>query len=181
MSTTQTVPVVSVEEYLNTSYEQDMEFVDGELIARGMPTVPHSRLQKLLLFWFAQFEKDLGFETLQEVRTQIIERARYRIPDIMLCALPGPQGRICDLVPWAIIEVLSPDDSLAGTRDRFLDYQQIGVYSLVLMDPEKYIAYEFRDGSLIAQPFKTLGLPGGLVDFDTEALFEQLRSKLFPK
>ena len=72
---------------------------------------------------------------MQEVRTQITERARYRIPDVMLCPRPIPTGRICDVVPWAVIEVLSPEDTLAETRDRFEDYRQIGVHSLVLMDP----------------------------------------------
>ena len=90
---------------------------------------------------------------LQEVRTQIIERARYRIPDTMLCPLPLPQGKICDVVPWAVIEVQSPDDTLGATRDRFEDYSHIGVHALVLMDPERLIAYRFEEGSLIVTRF----------------------------
>lgn len=87
--------------------------------------------------WFLRFDEEMGFMTLQEVRTQIIERARYRIPDTMLCPLPLPQGSICDIVPWAVIEVQSPDDTLGATRDRFEDYRHIGVPALVLMDPER--------------------------------------------
>lgn len=177
MATAPTLPLVSVDEYLNSSYEPDMEFVDGVLIPRGMPTIAHSLLQKLLLFWFADFEDELGFEAMQEVRTQIIERARYRIPDIMLCPRPIPQGRVCDVVPWSVIEVQSPNDTITETQDRFADYKQIGVHSLVLMDPEKYIAYEFRDRSLIAQPFKVLRLPDDMVDFDTDLLFDRLKRK----
>lgn len=177
MATAPSFPLVSVEEYLKSTYEHDFEFIDGMLVRRGMPTIAHSLLQKLLLFWFAQFEDEFGFETLQEVRTQIIERARYRIPDVMLCPRPIPAGRVCDVAPWAVIEVLSPDDTLAETHDRFVDYRQIGVYSLVLMDPEKYIAYEFRDGSLIAQPFTVLKLPDRSISFDSEALFAQSKQK----
>jgi len=178
MASMPTLPLVPVEEYLTSTYEHDMEFVDGVLVPRGMPTIAHSLLQKLLLFWLAQFEDEHHFEALQEVRTQIIEKARYRIPDVMLCPRPIPTGRICDVVPWAVIEVLSPDDTLAETRDRFLDYKQIGVGSLVLLDPEKYISYEFQDGSFIARPFKTLSLPEGAVAFDTDALFSQLKQKI---
>lgn len=176
MATAPAGPLVSVDEYLKTSYEHDVEYVDGVLIERGMPTVAHSLLQRLLMTWFVRFDKDLGFMALQEVRTQITERARYRIPDTMLCPLPLPQGRICNVVPWAVIEVQSPDDTLGATRDRFEDYRHIGVHTLVLMDPERLIAYRFEEGSLIVTRFEELPLPGPeTVPFDSEELFRQLR------
>lgn len=34
-------PLVSVDEYLNTSYEHDMEFVEGVLVERGILTPAH--------------------------------------------------------------------------------------------------------------------------------------------
>jgi Uma2 family endonuclease len=179
MATAPTVPLVSVDEYLNSSYEHDMEYVDGVLVERGMPTIPHSLLQKLILLWFAQHETPLRFEALQEVRTQIIRGARYRIPDVMLCPRPLPKGRICDVVPSAIIEILSPEDTVSGTRDRFRDYMGIGVQQLILMDPEEYIAYRFENGSLIENRFTTLSLQNGsTVPFDSDELFARLRAKL---
>jgi Uma2 family endonuclease len=178
MASAPTLPLVSVDEYLNTSYEHDMEYVDGVLVERGMPTIAHSLLQRLLLLWFTRFDEQMQFLTLQEVRTEIIKRARYRIPDTMLCPLPLPQGKVCDVVPWAVIEILSPDDRLVSTRDRFEDYSRIGVSTLVLMDPERYIAYRFENGSLIQTKFETLALPdGSSAPFDSEQLFEQLRQK----
>ena len=156
-----------------------MEFINGVLIPRSTPTIPHSLLQKLLLLWFAQFEDDSGYEAIQEVRTQIVERARYRVPDLMICPRPLQSRRICNVVPWAIVEILSPDDTLTDTLDRFEDYKQIGVQSLVLMDPERYLAYEFRGASLIARPFQTLDLPDSrTIPFDTGRLFAQLQQRL---
>ena len=38
-------------------------------------------------------------------------------------------------------------------------------------------AYEFRDRSLIAQPFKVLRLPNDMVDFDTDLLLDRLKRK----
>ena len=178
MASAPTRPLVPVDEYLNTVYEHDMEYVDGVLVERGMPTIAHSLLQKLVLVWFLEMEAKLRFEALQEVRTQIIERARYRIPDVMLCPLPLPRGKICDVVPWAIIEILSPDDTLAKTRDRFRDYARIGVNELFLLDPEEFIAYRFQDGSLIQTKVATIELPNAVpVPFDSEALFRQLKAK----
>lgn len=39
MAIAPTVPPVSVDEYLNTSYERDMEYVEGTLVERRMPTL----------------------------------------------------------------------------------------------------------------------------------------------
>ena len=97
MASAPALPLVSVDEYLNTSYEHDMEYVDGILVERGMPTIAHNLLERILLFWFARFEQDMRFRALHEVRTQIIERARYRIPDIMLCPKPLPTGKFATL------------------------------------------------------------------------------------
>jgi Uma2 family endonuclease len=178
MATAPTVPLAPADDYLRSSYEHDLEFVDGVLVQSGTPTIAHSLLQKLLLFWFARFEESLRFEALQEVRTQLIQGARYRIPDVMLCPTPVPKGKICDVVPWVVIEILSPDDALSMTRDRLRDYTNLGVQQLVLMDPEEYIAYRFEGGSLIKTAFETLSLPSGTsVPFDSSRLFEQLRGK----
>lgn len=177
MATAPVVRHVSLDEYLNTSYERDMEYVDGVLTKRGMPTVAHSLLQRLLMLWFAHFDESMQFMALQEVRTQVIPRARYRIPDTMLCPLPLPKSSICNIVPWAVIEVQSPDDTLGGTRDRFEDYRRIGVQTLVLMDPERLIAYRFEQGSFIVTRFEELALPGAQkVPFNSEELFRQLQA-----
>jgi Uma2 family endonuclease len=181
MASAPTLPLVSVDEYLNTSYQPDLEYVDGVLVERGIPTLAHSLLQRLLMNWFARFDEQMGFMALQEVRTQIIERARYRIPDTMLCPLPLPAGQVCNIVPLAVIEVLSPDDTLSRTRDRFEDYSDMGVQAVVLMDPERLIAWRFEDGSLIVTHFQHLELPKSRkVPFDSDELFRQLRSRLYP-
>lgn len=79
-----------------------------------------------------------------------------------------------------MIEVLSPDDTLAATRNRLRDYAGIGVRQLVLMDPEEYIAYRFEDGSLIEARMEAVQLPSGAsVPFDSETIFSQLKKQRF--
>ncbi|MBV8820848.1 MAG: Uma2 family endonuclease [Acidobacteriaceae bacterium] len=171
-------PLTSVDEYLKTSYRPDMEFVDGVLVERGMPTIPHSRLQAILIRYFAQFEHSLGFLALPEVRTQIAHRARYRVPDLMLCPTPVPQGRIVTTVPWVVIEIMSPDDRLPEQLERFRDYRGVGVTQIILLDPEKLIAFRFHEESLLRQDLNGLDLPTGQVPFDTNVIFDQLRKDL---
>ena len=165
--------LVSVDEYLSTSYEYDPDFVDGVLVERGAPTVPHSLLQAILCGYLLAPQDQYGFNVLPSVRTQIVARTRYRVPDLVLCPRPLPR-RIVDATPVAVIDILSPDDRVADTLERFRDYAHIGVQSLVLMDPERHVAYRFENGSLIEGPLTQLGT----IPFDSEAIFAQLRSEI---
>jgi Uma2 family endonuclease len=177
MASAPTLPVVSVDEYLATSYHPDVEYVDGTLVEKGMPTVPHNLLERILLFWFAPYEQRMRFKAMHEVRTVIVERARYRLPDVVL--IPRPlRSEICNVAPWAVIEIVSPDDTIRRTRARLLDYAQLGVRHIVQMDPEEYVAHRFENGSVIETRFETLELPSGPMPFDSTALFEQLRREL---
>ena len=109
----------TADEYLNSSYRPDMEYVHGVLVERSMPTIAHSLLQMLLIQYFGRFQKTFGFLPLPEVRTQIVERARYRIPDLVLCPLPLPAGILLTSVPWVVIEILSPDDRFPDQLEVF--------------------------------------------------------------
>ena len=166
--------MVSAEEYLNSSYHPEREYVDGALVERGEATISHGLLQCIVGVNLSAYREKLRFEPLPSVRTQIIAGFRYRIPDLMLCPVPLPIGKIVDSVPWAVIEILSPDDSVSGQLVRFRDYKQIGVRHMVLLDPEEHIAYRFEDDSLLRTRFTSLDLPSGSLPFDTEALFRQL-------
>jgi Uma2 family endonuclease len=167
-------PVIPVDEYLNSSYRPDLEYVDGLLVERGVPTILHSLLQMLLIQYLSQYQKALRFLPLPEARTRIIERARYRIPDILLCALPLPTGKIVTSIPLAVIEILSPTDRMPDQLDRFRDYMRLGVQHVVLLDPVERLAFRFENGSLLQTQFTALDLPAGPLPFDTHALFLQL-------
>jgi Uma2 family endonuclease len=135
MATAPTVPLVSVDEYLSTSYEPDVEFVDGVLVEEGMPTAFHQLLSAILLRCFFHYEKNFRIKALADVRTQIIERARYRLPDVMVYTTPAPFTRIMTRVPDIVIEILSPDDRQTEILARFGDYEDLGVAHLIHMIP----------------------------------------------
>ena len=95
----------------------------------------------------------------------------------MLCPRPLPQG-IVDVVPWVVIEIVSPDDTINRTQDRFFDYAGVGVHHILQMDPEKYVAHRFDNGSMLRTSFRSLTLPTGELPFDSDELFRRLRSEL---
>ncbi|MBV8629995.1 MAG: hypothetical protein JOZ83_03670 [Silvibacterium sp.] len=43
---------ISIEEYLNTSYRPDREYVDAEVRERNVGKWEHARVQALLAVWF---------------------------------------------------------------------------------------------------------------------------------
>ena len=115
-------PLVPVDEYLNTSYSPDVEYVDGVLVERGMPTSLHSIFQAMLAAYFWKYCEQLGFIVYTEPRTQIVERARYRLPDVMLAPLPAARGKFVATAPWVVIEIQSPGTT---PRDSYGDARTI--------------------------------------------------------
>jgi hypothetical protein len=96
----------------------------------------------------------------------------------MLCPVPLPTGKVVNTVPWAVVEVLSPDDRLPVQLERFREFMRIGVRHIVVLDPEQLVAFRFDNGSLLETQFTSLDLPTGSLPFDTTALFQQLVEEL---
>lgn len=168
-----TLPLVSVEEYLNTDYHPDKEYVDGRLVKRNVGTLPHSRLQLIVLMHFMQYTH-LGLQPLPECRTRT-RTSRFRVPDVMVVETPfDKKALFYDRVPFAIIEVLSPEDRLNRTVERFAEYAALGVPFIVQMDPTKRVTHVYRDGGLVKQEVDQLEFRGNQLPFDTRALYAQL-------
>jgi len=179
MATAPALPLVSVDEYLNSSYEYDMEFVDGMLVERSVPTAFHSLCRRSCSPHFRALEKEFRIKAMPELRTQIIERTRYRVPDVLLVTVPFRFGRILTEVPNAVIEILSPEDKLKSVLTRFADYEGLGVRHLIQMDPEDHVARRYQNGSLTRTDFHSLNLPDRPdLPFDSAAIFAQLRQEV---
>ncbi len=62
---------VSIEEYLSTAYEPDMDYLDGELVDRYVGEYDHPSVQAAILFWFDQRAKEWRIRAIQEQRTRL--------------------------------------------------------------------------------------------------------------
>jgi len=80
MAVSPIVPLVPVDEYPESSYRPEMEYVDGFLVERGMPTIAHGLLQMILGSHFRLFRQQFRFAVISEARTQIVERADTASP-----------------------------------------------------------------------------------------------------
>ena len=128
--------IVTLDQYLSMSFEHDMEFVDGGLKERPMPTRDHARVQALLCMWFGQFEGQFGFECLTEIRTRVSAN-RVRLPDFALVAVEPNPSRVLTSGPLLAIEILSDDDKQKDLRARARDLADMGAGAVWLLDPDE--------------------------------------------
>lgn len=136
-----TTTLISIEEYLNTSYDPDCEYVDGEVIQRNMGESDHAGLQTLIALWFGSREKQLGIYVTTELRIQVAP-GHFRVPDLTVTTRKI-RGRILREPPFLCIEVLSPEDRTSRTEEKIDDYLKFGVAYVWLIDPRKKLAWSY--------------------------------------
>jgi Uma2 family endonuclease len=136
-----TTTLVSVKEYLETSYRPDCDYLDGELLERNVGEWDHSRLQSLLILYLGNREKHWGIRAVVEQRVQV-KAKRFRVPDITVLTSP-PAGQIIQQPPFLCIEILSPSDRIAEMQDRIDDYLNFGVRYVWLIHPKTRRAFVY--------------------------------------
>ena len=98
--------MISIDEYLHTSFRPDCDFIDGEV-----------RLQALCALRMR------------------VSSSRVRIPDVVVSEIPLPDEEVFSSPPYLCIEVMSPDDTFAAMQERLDDYLKFGVPNVWLVDP----------------------------------------------
>jgi Uma2 family endonuclease len=131
--------LTTVEEYLNTSYSPDCDYVDGEVLERNVGEWDHARLQAALASYFYSREKQTGLLVVTEQRVQVTA-TRFRVPDICVIAGPSPNEQILHSPPFLCIEILFRDDRYTAIREKIDDYLRFGVKYVWVIDPATHRA-----------------------------------------
>ena len=131
--------LISVEEYLASSFRPDCDYVDGHIEERNLGEWNHSKIQgELLAYLLSRYRKD-GINVMPELRVQVKPR-RFRIPDI--CVVVGdPEEQILTKPPFLCIEILSPEDRMTRVEERINDYFAMGVPYAWVLDPQTKKAF----------------------------------------
>lgn len=151
--------LISLEEYLTSSYSPDREYRNGLVMERNLGTKAHSRLQTALAAYFHRRRKQWRIEVFAEMRIRV-RQDWYPIPDVCVYAEPFPDEEVPSRPPQLWIEILSPDDRMAEVWRKADELIANGVPYVWIIDPET-LESELRTPSGIQSvPDKTLRLEG---------------------
>lgn len=164
---------ISLEEYLQTSYKPDCDFVDDHLEERNVGKFDHNRIQALVLQWFMSQEKQWNVIAVPEQRTQV-SSSRVRIPDLCLIDANLPREQVTETSPLLCVEVLSPEDRLSRTTKVMDDFAAMGVENLWIIDPIDRIAYIYQPGGKLQLVTDRLTISGTPIYLDLPNLFAAL-------
>ena len=155
---------VPVEVYLNSSYEPDAEYVNGAIEERSMGEYDHSSWQHAIELWFAQYAREWNIRVRPELRVQV-SAGNFRVPDVTILDRNLPVEQVITHPPIAVVEILSPEDTLARMMTKLGDYERMGIQTILVIDPHGP-NYRFRGGALEPLPAAAFDLPGSACRFD---------------
>jgi Uma2 family endonuclease len=139
--------LVSVAEYLNTSYRPDCDYVDGEVRERNLGEFDHSSMQGEIIVWLRSHYSGLVRRVLPEQRVQV-KTTRFRIPDVCVLSDSAPRESVTRTPPLLCVEILSKEDRMNEVVERLDDYFQMGVPVCWLIDPVKGRGWVATPGQL---------------------------------
>jgi Uma2 family endonuclease len=161
---------VPIEVYLGSTFEPDAEYVDGVIEERQMGEWSHADLQTAVLLYFLSHRAEWAIRAAPELRVQVSER-NYRVPDVTVLDRTLPIEQIITHPPIAVVEILSPEDSLTRMLGKLNEYERMGIKSILILDPNGP-HYQFANGALQPLSAEPFTLSGSKCRFDLDAILK---------
>jgi Uma2 family endonuclease len=171
-----TTHLISIDEYLSSDYEPDVDYVDGRIEERNLGETDHSKLQGQLYFLLRLHQEDWQLLALPEQRVQV-SPTRFRVPDVCVVREEDADKPIITQAPLLCLEVLSPGQSLTAIRKRAQDFFNMGVPEVWVFDPPTQTAHVCLPDSMTAQKDGVLRLEGTPVELALAEVFKVLKRK----
>jgi Uma2 family endonuclease len=162
--------LISVEEYLRTSYSPDMEYVDGELVEINVGEWDHSIIQRNIVGTF--FVKYPQVFAVPEIRSKTRE-TRYRLPDVAVL-LKRPGTRVLLQAPFIAIEILSEEDRVTRLVEKLKEYAALGTPNIWVFDPRLKQMFTFHDNALREVMVDTIATENPRLELTREEIFRDL-------
>jgi Uma2 family endonuclease len=168
--------LISIEEYLSSDYEPDVDYVDGRIEERNMGETDHSKLQGQLYFLLRLSAEKWHLLALPEARVQVA-LTRFRVPDVCVVREEDADNPLITEAPLLCLEVLSPGQSLSAIRKRAQDFFNMGVPEVWVFDPPTQTVHVCLPDSMTAQKDGVLRLDGTPVELSLAEVFKALKRK----
>jgi Uma2 family endonuclease len=160
--------LVTMDEYLQTAYSPDREYVDGVIVERHVGERPHSLVQANIVFALRQ--RHPGIYDWPELRVRTVSN-RSRVPDICV-TLEDSGTDVLETPPFIAIEILSRRDEMSNVIEKLEEYAAIQTPYIWLLDPRRKKAFAFSGFSRLEEiTGKTLSTATGEIWLTTEEVF----------
>jgi Uma2 family endonuclease len=161
------------EEYLNTTYRPDRDWINGETREHTIGEQQHAMVQVFLAFFFKLKALDWNIRVLTEQRVQT-SSSNYRIPDVCVVRRATPMEPIVVTPPLLCIEILSREDRMSDIQERVEDYLSMGVQVVWVVDPQRRRAYETLPNGAMQPVPSELTLAGTEIRIPVADIFAEL-------
>jgi Uma2 family endonuclease len=165
--------LISIEEYLSTTYRPDVDYVDDEIEERNLGEFDHADLQFAIATLLRNKQQDRSIRVVGENRVRV-SPTRVRIPDVCVLAANLPRERIISHPPLLCVEVLSPRDTLKAMRKRVQDFFDMGVKDIWIFDPGTRTAHACTASGTTEHKSGTLRVEGTKINLSIEEVFSTL-------
>ena len=165
--------LLTLEEYLRTSYHPDCDFVDGHIEERNLGEYEHNNLQAALIAWFFNRGPEWNIRVLPEQRTRV-GQTMVRVPDVCIVPRDGVIEQVRTTPPILCIEILSPEDRTSRAVRVLNDYLAMGVSNLWLFDPIDRTVFIYSETGLKLVEASRLVVPNSPIFLDLTQLFATL-------
>jgi Uma2 family endonuclease len=165
--------LISVEEYLKTSYSPDREYRDGVVTERNVGDNAHADLQLGLGSYLRVRQKQWQIHAYTEFRIHARE-GWYPVPDVCAYSLPAPQDRYPTTMPLLWIEILSESDPMIDVWKKAKDLIACGAPYVWAIEPNTLDSLLWTQaGGPNAVPGKTLRIPDTPIVIPLEQVMEE--------
>jgi Uma2 family endonuclease len=162
--------LISVDEYLRTSYSPDREYVDGELVEIHVGEWPHSIVQRNIIV--ALTTKYPGVFAVPEIRSHT-RATRYRLPDVAV-VLKSPGTPVLQDAPFIAIEILSSEDRVTRLIEKLNEYAAKGTRHIWVFDPRLKQMFTFRNNALQEVLGDTIATDEPRIELTRAEIFQDL-------
>lgn len=174
MATATMMPeLVPLEEYLASSYEPDLEYVDGVLEEKNMGERDHGFLQMAIGAWFFNHRAEWKIDVIGEYRTRT-SKTRVRLPDVCVVWQGEGAEKVRVTPPLLCIEILSPEDRPGRVMKRLDDFVAMGVENIWVLDPSDRSAATYSRFGMKPVSGDRLAIADSPVYLDVAGVFSSL-------
>jgi Uma2 family endonuclease len=184
IQSTQTYTLAEFEQFLTHEAERDRnyELIRGAIVEKAMPTDVHAFIVGLLIYYLTHFAKQHGLGLPGPERRFAFpgDTQNSRQPDVSQIldpAVPFVDRGPMRVIPDVVAEVMSPDDSIEGLREKAQFYTEKGVRLTWLIFPRQQIVEVYRPG----QAIEMLSIKDTLEGYDVLPGFSMAVVEFFPE